>query len=124
MPALRSLGEGGADFLLRAAAAFAFLYPAVSAWFEPYAWLGYVPEFVRGYVDDMVLLHAFGAVEIIIALWLLSGWKIFWPALAATAILLVIVVANPHEFPILFRDLSLAGLTLALAFRSYTKTFE
>ena len=72
----------------------------------------------------MVLLHAFGAVEIIIALWLLSGWKIFWPALAATAILLVIVVANPHEFPILFRDLSLAGLTLALAFRSYTKTFE
>lgn len=104
-----------AQIILRVAVAFAFLYPAVSAWFLPTAWLGYVPQFMRGDVDDLVLLHAFGAVEIFIALWILSGWKIFWPSLAATAVLLAIVVFNPQEFPVLFRDLSLSGMTLALA---------
>ena len=111
------------DSVLRAAAAFALLYPPISAWFEPDAWLGYVPGFARAAAaslgaGDLVLLHSFGAVEIIIALWILSGQKIFWPSLAATATLLTIVVANFQEFPVLFRDLSIAGLTLGLALKN------
>ena len=111
------------DFVFRAAAAFAFLYPATSALFCPNAWLGYVPEFARKAAEsvgvwELALLHSFGAVEIVIALWLLSGWRIFWPALAATAILVIIVIVNPHEFPVLFRDLSIAGLTLGLALKN------
>lgn len=112
-----------ANFILRAAAAFAFLYPPISAWFDPNSWLGYVPDFARAAAasvgaGDLVLLHGFGAVEIIIALWILSGWKIFWPSLAATAVLLVIVISNFQEFPVLFRDLSIAGLTLGLALKN------
>ena len=113
-----------AHVVLRVSLAFAFLYPALDAWSEPYTWLGYVPSFARGFVDDLLLLHAFGAVEIIIALWLLSGWKVFWPASAAAAMLLGIVIVNPSEFPILFRDLSLAGLALALALLSLPSRTE
>ncbi len=109
-----------AYFVLRAGVAFSFIYPAVTAWMEPYTWLGYMPGFAIDLaasvgVNDMVLLHAFGALELLIALWLLSGWKIFLPSLAAGALLLAIVVLNPSEFPVLFRDLSIAATCFALA---------
>lgn len=109
-----------AHFLLRASVAFAFAYPAISAWSEPFTWLGYVPGFARDMaamvgMSDILLLHAFGVLELVIALWLLSGWRIFLPSVAAAGLLLFIVVVNPSEFPILFRDLSIAGLALGLA---------
>lgn len=110
-----------AYLVMRIGVAFAFLYPAISAYFEPYTWIGYFPEFIKGYVPDLVLLHAFGAVEIIIALWILSGFKIYWPSLVATAMLLSIVLFNLHEFPILFRDLSIAALALALVLMNAQK---
>jgi len=106
--------------LMRLGAAFALLYPALNALFEPYTWAGYIPSFVRlparavG-VPDITLLHAFGVVEVVLALWILSGIKIFWPSITATVLLVAIVIFNPHEFPVLFRDLSIASLTFALA---------
>lgn len=108
-----------ANLALRIGVAFAFLYPPLNAIGDPNAWIGYFPPFVRGFVPDLVLLHAFGIVEVIIALWILSGWKIFWPSLAAGAMLLGIVVSNPSNFQVLFRDVSLAAMALALAMISY-----
>ncbi len=108
--------------LLRIGVAFAFLYPPISAFFEPYSWLGYIPSFARGIVDEMLLLHAFGVVEILLALWILSGWRIFWPSLAAAAFLVVIVVVNPPEFPVLFRDLSIAAAAVSMALLSRKST--
>lgn len=111
-----------AYLLLRIGAALAFLYPPLSAVFgDPYTWLGYFPPFLQGYLPDLVLLHAFGAVEIIIGLWILSGYKIFIPALIATAMLLGIVVFNLPQFEILFRDVTIACLTLALALMHWPK---
>src|SRR3989344_9215937 len=107
------------DWILRIGVAFAFLYPPINALTDPYAWIGYFPLFVKGYVPDLVLLDAFGVVEVVIALWILSGWRIFWPSLAAAAMLLAIVVFNPNNFQVLFRDISLAAMALALAVISY-----
>ena len=103
------------DLLLRLGAALALLYPPLDAVLNPYSWVGYIPQFARGIVPDMVLLHAFGIVEIILAVWILSGRRIFWPCIAATTILLAIVAFNLRDFEVLFRDLSIAALTLALA---------
>ncbi|MDP3645729.1 MAG: hypothetical protein Q8R25_01445, partial [bacterium] len=103
-----------ADWVLRGGVAFAFLYPPINALYNPYSWIGYFPEFTRGFVPDMVMLHAFGVVEIIIALWILSGWKVQWPAVAATAILLAIVIFDFSQFEIVFRDLSIATAALYL----------
>ena len=99
---------------LRAGLAFAFLYPAVSAVFDPLLWIGYFPAFMRGVVPDGVLLHSFGALEALIALWILSGKHIFLPSAAALAILLAIVALNLSQFPVVFRDLSIAAIALAL----------
>ncbi len=111
-----------AYLLLRIGAALAFLYPPLSALFgDPYTWLGYFPAFTRGYLPDLALLHAFGAVEIVIGLWLLSGYKIFIPALLATAMLLGIVAFNLSQFDVLFRDVTIACLTLALALIHWPK---
>jgi uncharacterized membrane protein YphA (DoxX/SURF4 family) len=107
--------EWMADMVLRIGVAFAFLYPPINALSNPESWLGYFPPFTRGYLPDMTLLHAFGVIEVVIALWILSGKKIFWPSLAAAAMLLGIVVFNTNNFEVLFRDLSIAAAALALA---------
>lgn len=111
--------DAWAILILRIGVSFAFLYPPISALSDPYSWIGYFPHFMRGYVPDMVLLHAFGALEAVIALWILSGRRIFWPAAAAAAMLVAIVALNTFEFELLFRDLSIAAAALALAVVSY-----
>ena len=109
------------DLLLRVGVAFAFIYPAISAFFSPFVWIGYFPSFTLGIVSDPVLLHLFGAVEIIIGLWILSGKKIFLPSALATIMLIAIVVFNASQMDVLFRDLSIAAMSLALALMHYPK---
>lgn len=108
--------SNAAQVVLRLGVAFAFLFPPLDAFFDPNSWLGYFPPFLFSLgIPDLVLLHGFGVVEIIVALWLLSGWKIFWPSLAAAAMLISIVLLNLPQFEILFRDLAIAAAALALA---------
>ncbi len=103
-----------ANLILRIGVAFAFLYPPIDALVEPDAWIGYFPQFMRGIVPDPVLLHSFGALEVVIALWLLWGRRIEWPAAAAVVVLLAIVGLDSSEFQVVFRDLSIAAAALAL----------
>jgi hypothetical protein len=109
------------DIVLRVGAAFAFLYPPVNALGDPNAWIGYFPSFLLGAASHDALLHGFGAIEAVIALWLLSGWRVFYPAAIATAMLLAIVLFNIPQMQILFRDLSIASITLALALSHFPK---
>ena len=105
-----------AHWVLRIGAAFAFLYPPVAAVFDPVSWFGYFPHFIRALpIDSLVLLHSFGIIEVVLALWMLSGWRIRIPALLMTVMLLVIVAFNLAQIDIVFRDLSIVALTLALA---------
>src|SRR3989344_8467882 len=110
-----------ADIVLRAGLAFAFLYPPINAVGDPNAWIGYFPQFTRGFVEDQLLLHLFGIVEVGIAFWLLSGWRVWIPASAAAVLLVGIVVFNIPEFQVLFRDLTIAALAVALALMHYPR---
>jgi len=110
-----------ANLFLRLGVGFAFLYPPIDALWNPDSWVGYFPRFVhdaaqQAGISDILLLHSFGVFEVILAIWILSGWKVFWPALAAAAMLCTIVITNPSQFEVLFRDLSLAAAAFALAF--------
>ncbi|QSH39691.1 hypothetical protein JXR01_01645 [Candidatus Kaiserbacteria bacterium] len=102
--------------ILRIGLAFAFIYPAVSAWFNPYAWVGYFPPIVLNLVgsNDIVLLHVFGVTEIIIGLWLIFGRKIFWPSVVASAYLVGIILLNLNQMDVIFRDISILAIALAL----------
>jgi len=111
------------EILLRIGLAFAFLYPPFAAFSDPYSWIGYFPAALADLVapHGILLLHTFGVIEIVLALWILFGKRIFIPSVTATVLLLAIVVANPSQFPILFRDVALAfiGLSLAIAHRPH-----
>jgi hypothetical protein len=104
-----------ADMTLRVAVAFVFLYPPINAFGDPSAWVGYFPPFVEQFGSVETMLNVFGIIEVGIAFWILSGWKIVLPSLAAAGMLFGIVAFNLPEFQVLFRDLSIAGAALALA---------
>lgn len=106
------------NLVLRIGVAFAFLYPAIDAFFDPYTWIGYFPKFLHGLLPNLVLLHSFGAIEMVIAVWILSGKRILWPSIAATALLTAIILFNLGDFQIIFRDVSIAAISLALAIRA------
>ncbi len=102
--------------LLRLGVAFAFIYPAVSAVFEPTSWIGYFPTFLRDLVgNDTLLLHAFGSSESIIGFWILSGKRIFIPSAIASIYLMGIIFFNWAAMEIVFRDISILAMSLALA---------
>lgn len=103
------------NLLLRIGVAFAFLYPPIDALRNPDSWIGYFPSFLHGLLPDLVLLHSFGLIEVILALWILSGKKIFIPSLIASFMLAMIILFNLNNFEILFRDVAIAIMALSLA---------
>ncbi len=110
------------QWLLRIAAAIAFVYPPLHAISNPDSWIGYFPPFLlNSGISPEVLLHSFGVIEIVIAVWILSGWHIEWPATLAACMLAGIVAFNGAQFEILFRDLSIALACLALADDAWSK---
>lgn len=106
------------NIILRIGVAFAFLYPPIDAIFYPNNWIDFFPAFLSQMFTMHTLLIGWGIVEVIIALWILSGWKIFWPSICATIFLVAIVFFNLPVFDIVFRDLAIACMALALAVQS------
>lgn len=106
-----------ANLLLRLAIAFSFLYVAYGFWQNPNDWIGYIPAFVKNVgLSQDVLLMLIAGFHLIVALWILSGWRIFLPSLVAAIFLGSVVYFNWNQLDILFRDISLALAALALAF--------
>lgn len=104
-----------ASFLLRIGLAFSFLYAAISAFIDATPWVGFIPPWVGEMIEPTTALYIFGVLEIIVAIWLLWGRKIFWAAGASVALLVCIIVPNLGSFPIIFRDITLLCAALALA---------
>lgn len=104
--------------VLRVGLAFAFLYPAIAAWFNPFAWVGYFPPFIltMAFGHDIVLLHIFGITEILIALWILFGRRIFIPSFLAALYLVGIILFNLTQMDVIFRDISILAIAIALMF--------
>ncbi|MDO8620103.1 MAG: hypothetical protein Q7R64_02015 [bacterium] len=111
------------SLLLRIALAFAFLYPAYGFWKHADTWIGYIPSvlknadiLVRMGISQNILLLLIAGFHILIALWLLSGWRLLIPLLISAVFLGSIVYFNFNQLDVLFRDISLALVALALAF--------
>ncbi len=109
--------------ILRIGLAFAFVYPAVSAWFTPYAWLGYFPAWFLDAIagQEMLVLHLFGITELLIAAWLIFGKRVFWPSAIALAYLVLIIAFNTVQMNIIFRDISIAALAVALMLNEWSQ---
>lgn len=108
-----------AEQLLRVALAFSFIYPPLAAFSDPYSWVGYFPTPLLDFVapHQILLLHAFGMVEIMLAVWVVFARRVRIPALLMAVILFAIVGLNFAQMDVVFRDVALALASLALAMR-------
>jgi len=97
-------------FLLRLGLTFTFLYAGISSLLNPSDWIWYIPKFVESFVPASFALSSFSVVEIILALWLITGKYLKYSALATTLVLASITLASLNVFQVTFRDV---GLTLA-----------
>lgn len=62
------------------------------------------------------MVKIFAVYEVILGLWLVSGFYLKWAAMLCALTLAGIVVLNPHDLIVTFRDIGLAFAALALVF--------
>ncbi len=104
-----------APLFLRLGLAFVFIYVAVSAFFYPEIWIGFLPNFLGNSVTKGYFLLAHDIFGVGLGLWLLSGKKTFYAAVVASVILAAIVLTNLGSLLIVFRDVGLFFAAVALA---------
>lgn len=109
-------------FLLRLSIASVFLYAAGAATLQPYNWVGFIPQVFTIIAPANLLLLGFSLYQLVLAVWILSGWKAFYSSLLAAATLLGIITANWGDIDILFRDFAIFFASLALAAGSFSPT--
>ena len=107
--------EKAAVLLLRIGLAVVFLYAAGGSVLAPNNWIGYFPRFLKEMIPENILLMGFSAFELGLGLWLLSGWKQFFAGTMAAVSLVGIVIFNLGAMDVVFRDLGLVFMALALA---------
>lgn len=109
-----------AILLLKIGVAFAFIYPALSAFTDPSQWIGYVPMWVDSFIPREIFLQIFSTIEIFVAIGVLY-WDNPIPSIIAGTMLVTIVLFNKSEFSVVFRDLSIATMAFGLALLTRTK---
>jgi len=110
-----------ASFTLRVALAIPFLYAAVAATLQPEAWIGFMPQFLQNLFPSSLLLGAHSSLNVILGLWLLSGWKTKYAAALSALTLLTITLTNLGALDIIFRDIGLLLAAVSLALLHYKK---
>lgn len=105
-----------APLLLRIGLTVVFMYAAIGSLMHPDQWVGYLPSFLGNMKDATSILKAFAVYEIVLALWILSGKFVKYAALLAAASFLGIVLAQPGDLIITFRDIGLFFMALAMVF--------
>jgi hypothetical protein len=103
------------DFFLRNGLALAFLYAATAQFLKPEEWMFWFPQWLGNIVDLGILIHFFSAFEIGLALWLIADRKTLYAAIVSAATLAGIVVFNLQALDLIFRDVALLFMALALA---------
>lgn len=102
-------------FLLRFGVAFTFLYASISAFINPTPWLSYFPDFIRSMLSDDILLITWGTGELVIGLWLLTGYRIFIPSILAAGLMLGIFIFDIKSMHIIFRNVCILCTSISLA---------
>jgi len=110
-----------AVLVLRLGIAFAFLYSGIASISNPLAWIGFVPSFIGTFIAPSLFLRLFAAFEILLGLWLLSGYKKFYAAIISFFVLVAVVLPNIAILDLTFRDITIASAALALAILSKKK---
>lgn len=100
---------------LRLGLAFAFIYPAASAFIEPNNWIGFIPIFVRDIISADIFLPIYSIIEFVIGIGLVFSKNPFYYAVSGAALLAAVVILNIGSFDLVFRDISIIGMAISLA---------
>lgn len=107
------------SFFLRSGLAIVFLYAGIASLLAPENWIGFVPGFIINIFPAPVFLVLFSIYEISLGLWLLSNKKIFQASILSALTMVIIVVANLFLFDIVFRDIAILFMAIALIILSH-----
>lgn len=103
-------------FILQLAIAFVFLWFGVDKMIRPEMWIGWIPEWFSAYikVNPVHFMLFNGAIEVVLALWILIPFKNHWAAfLTFLYFIPILIITGLSQVGI--RDISLAIATLSLA---------
>ncbi len=103
--------------LIRAGLAFSFFYAGVASFIDPLSWVGFIPSWVDVFnVGKEMILYAHALLDIILGVWLISGFRQKLAGYFACAFLFAIVAAaGTQNLLVTFRDISLALVALGYA---------
>jgi uncharacterized membrane protein YphA (DoxX/SURF4 family) len=112
--------------LLRIGLAFVFLYAAISSLISPADWIWYIPQWMQRIIAPEPMLMVHGIFELVLGVWLLSGWKTFYAAAIAACDLLAITLFNIQILSVVFRDVGLFFMAASLAslYKDQVKLFK
>jgi uncharacterized membrane protein YphA (DoxX/SURF4 family) len=103
-----------AVWFLRVGLAFVFAYASYEICVNPANFLKYTPSFILNVVPENAFLYTFGVAELVLAVWLLTGWKPEYASIISVMLMVGIIVFNPEYFQILFRNVAIGFGGLAL----------
>lgn len=103
-----------AKILLRIGIAFVFIYAAISMSLRPEEYARYLPPLIKETLPSTTILHIFGAYEIIMSIWLISGKWNLYPSILASLTIFSLTVVNLADFETLFRNVGIFFACLAL----------
>lgn len=113
------LFQSPSSLILRVGIAFVLIYAAIFVAGSTQTGGKYVPDFITAIIPLSTFLHIFGVVEIILALWILSGLLKMYSGLITASLLIVITLLNPEYFNVTFRNIAIISACLALAALKY-----
>ncbi len=109
------------SFLLRTGLAIAFFYAGISSFLNSADWIGFVPNFIGLIIPKEIFLIIFSAYQILLGVGLLSDYKTFAFSILSSITLFFILFVNIMNLELLFRDIAILFMALALAAFSYKK---
>lgn len=107
-------------WLLVAAVSVVFLGFGVWELVNPQYWVSFLPSFLSGFAP-LVLVRLHGIALVLVAAWLLSGWKLRIAAVFATLLMLEINTSLLIEYgfsDLLIRDVGILLAAAALMFEN------
>ena len=109
------------SFLLRVGLAITFFYAGISSFLSSTNWIGFVPNFIGLIISKEIFLMIFSIFEILLGIGLLFDYKTFALSILSSATLFLILFVNIINLEILFRDIAILFMALALISLSYKK---
>ncbi len=107
------------SFLLRSGLAIVFFYAGISSFLNPTNWIGFVPNFIGAIISKEMFLMIFSTYEILLGIGLLFDCKTFALSILSSVTLFLILFVNIMILELLFRDIAILFMALALVALSY-----